>query len=668
MELNVHGVNIMNMSIGEIVDRYSICKLKTERLGLDNSKELELLLTEIQKYGDEISSYTERLYTVNGNIWNLEADIRQGKIEELGFEEIGRRAVQIRDFNNERVEIKNEINSTFGQGFIEVKMDHGSQKQKSVVITLTTVPERLSNTAENGIIAVIKSLCEQNDSDYEVHFNIPEVYNMTNERYVIPNWLHSYKLQYAHLKVFRVDDIGPPTKFVHTLNRITDPEVIILTVDDDLIYHPDMIAEHRKYQNQYIDNVICYEGRGVTTPVYYDKRDGFLLCVDRVVETNGFQHYKSASYKKKLFDKEFEQYYFGRTLSDDVLLSRYFKDKKIKMLVVPYEKDVHMFNTLDLWQKNSGVETFPVLRHSHAPSQTGCSHPEILKIEPRFYEPPNIGNKTFVTIPRHILQPNPEEVPMISTNIIPKHKPSNLIELLRTYNVDSSKIRLGNPHDGGYVINELIVQHTKKLISIGMGTEDSFERDWLSRYPDKPMEAYDACCPCSDLCYKNPEQVHKTIFYVQQNVGYEPGNIPLNVIVDGKKDILLKVDVETAEYKIFDNVNLTDVTGLIIEVHDLDVQRNVEKLTELMMNNFADLVLFHVHGNSWGKTFDLNISKNANRPIIMNDFPRTVELTFINKKLITTCELEKNPLPDPIVDMSNNSEVSDIDLYWINAL
>lgn len=660
----------MKMSIGEVVDRYSICKLKTERLGLDNSKEMELLMNEIQKYNNDISDYVQQLYSINGNIWDLEADIRQGNIDLLGFEEIGRRAVQIRDFNNQRVETKNQINSKFKDGFIETKMNHGSEKQKSVIITLTTVPERLHNTAENGIMAVIRSLCEQNDNDYEVHFNIPEVYNMTQEKYIIPNWLHAYKLQYSHLKVFRVDDIGPPTKFIHTLNRIIDPETILLTVDDDLIYHADMISEHRKYQSMLGDSVVCYEGRGVTAPVYNDLRDGFLLCVDRVVETNGLQHYKSASYKKKLFDKDFQDYYFGRTLSDDVLVSRYFKDKKIKMFVVPYEQTVHLYTTLESWQKNSGVETFPVVRHAHSPSQTGCSHPEILKIEPRFYDPPNIGNKTFNTIPRHTLHLNnfnKTEENMVAANKI-KYRPSNLVDLLKTYNVNSPKIRLGNPHDGGYVINELIAQNTKKLISIGMGTEDSFERDWLARYPDKPIEAYDACCPCSDLCHKNPEQVNKTIFYVQQNVGYEPGNIPLNIIVDNKKDVLLKVDIETAEYRVFDHVKLTDVTGLIIEIHDLDVPSNVEKLKDLMTENFEDLVLFHVHGNSWGKTFDLNLSKNPNRPIIINNFPRTVELTFIHKRLITEFELETRPLPDPQVDMSNNSDWPDIDLYWINAL
>lgn len=245
---------------------------------------------------------------------------------------------------------------------------------------------------------------------------------------------------------------------------------------------------------------------------------------------------------------------------------------------------------------------------------------------------------------------------------------SNIIEVLRTYNVNSKKIRLGNINDGGYVINELLAQSTKKLISVGMGTEDSFEQEWVERYPNKSVEAYDACCECSDLCRKNPDKVNKSIFYVQQNVGYEKGNIPLNVIVDGKQDILLKVDIESAEYKVFDNVQLNDVTGLIIEVHDLHVRENREKLGKLIHEHFSNLLLFHVHGNSWGNTFDLNLSKNNNKGIIVKDFPYVMELSFINKKLVSQYELETCEFPVLNIDFSNKPDASDIDLYWINAL
>ena len=100
----------MKTSIGEIVDRYSICKLKSERLQLDLSQEINELTSEMNLYNG-LDEYINELYKVNGNIWDLESDIRKCNEAILGLEEIGRRALKIRDFNNIRVSIKNKINS-----------------------------------------------------------------------------------------------------------------------------------------------------------------------------------------------------------------------------------------------------------------------------------------------------------------------------------------------------------------------------------------------------------------------------------------------------------------------------------------------------------------------------------------------------------------------------
>ena len=50
------------------------------------------------------------------------------------------------------------------------------------------------------------------------------------------------------IKIFRTEDLGPATKLIPTVERITDPETIIIVCDDDLVYHPDMIKEHIKNQ------------------------------------------------------------------------------------------------------------------------------------------------------------------------------------------------------------------------------------------------------------------------------------------------------------------------------------------------------------------------------------------------------------------------------------
>jgi LAS superfamily LD-carboxypeptidase LdcB len=380
------------MSIGDIVDRYSICKLKSERQELDNTKEINALLNEIERY-DGINEYINKLYEINGKCWDLEADIRNGNEEILGLEEIGRRALKLRDLNKIRVSIKNDVNSHYNQGFIEVKSNHGSEKTPSLIISLTTVPERLNESHDTAIMSTIKSLCEQDDEDYEIHFNIPEIYNITQEPYIIPDWLHSFVLKYPHLRIFRTKDFGPPTKLVPTLNRIKNPETILLVVDDDLVYHKDMIKEHRKYQDMLKDCAICYDGReAVDNTKFGDLRDAWIACVTEIREVYIMQHYKSVSYKRKLFNQDFFDRFLGKTLSDDVLISRFLNAYKVKIFVVPYEPENHLFETLESWTKNLGVTTFPVLRHTGSnAANSGCNHPGLLALPngKRFFEPNN---------------------------------------------------------------------------------------------------------------------------------------------------------------------------------------------------------------------------------------------------------------------------------------
>jgi uncharacterized protein YxjI len=113
------------MPVSEIADRYSITLLKHQRTDLDLSKELDAYQRAVRKYYG-IDAYLERLVEINGQIWDLESDIRRGKEGELGLEEVGRRALLIRDKNAVRIAIKNEIAAHYREGFIERKKDHAS--------------------------------------------------------------------------------------------------------------------------------------------------------------------------------------------------------------------------------------------------------------------------------------------------------------------------------------------------------------------------------------------------------------------------------------------------------------------------------------------------------------------------------------------------------------
>lgn len=118
------------MPIGEILDRYSIAILKKERANAENQQEIEDLTKEIESYKSTHNEFVEeligKLIEINGKIWDLESDIRKGKEGELGLEEVGRRAIKIREFNKIRVGYKNDTVEVFGEGYKDIKMNHAS--------------------------------------------------------------------------------------------------------------------------------------------------------------------------------------------------------------------------------------------------------------------------------------------------------------------------------------------------------------------------------------------------------------------------------------------------------------------------------------------------------------------------------------------------------------
>ena len=117
----------MRMPLSEIIDRYTITKLKSERTNEDVSEELRTYKREIEspdyvEKSSQIESFIDRLYEINGELWNTEGDIRKGV--DMPLEEIGRLALKVRDLNCKRNEIKAEVVDTFSEGFKEIKINY----------------------------------------------------------------------------------------------------------------------------------------------------------------------------------------------------------------------------------------------------------------------------------------------------------------------------------------------------------------------------------------------------------------------------------------------------------------------------------------------------------------------------------------------------------------
>ncbi len=180
----------LQMLIGDIVDRYTICKLKFDEGNINTSPEMHELYDTMSKY-NEISPYVEKLYEINKQIWDLESNIDIQKSKLLGLKEIGKCTLKIRDLNNLRINIKNEINLKYNEGF-----DHHIINNPTV-ISLITTPENLNDESEMGIHKIIKLLCVEYTDNYKININITNV----NDEYKIPNWLMEYQLKYPFLEI-----------------------------------------------------------------------------------------------------------------------------------------------------------------------------------------------------------------------------------------------------------------------------------------------------------------------------------------------------------------------------------------------------------------------------------------------------------------------------------
>ena len=117
----------MQMPLSEILDRYTITKLKSERTNEDVSDELEAYKREIERpcyiaRTSQIESFINRLYKINGQLWETEVDIRNGV--NMPLEKVGRLALTVRDLNCIRNGIKAEIVDVFAEGFKEININY----------------------------------------------------------------------------------------------------------------------------------------------------------------------------------------------------------------------------------------------------------------------------------------------------------------------------------------------------------------------------------------------------------------------------------------------------------------------------------------------------------------------------------------------------------------
>lgn len=235
------------------------------------------------------------------------------------------------------------------------------------------------------------------------------------------------------------------------------------------------------------------------------------------------------------------------------------------------------------------------------------------------------------------------------------------LEELTVYYIHREKRRIGNIHDGGYVINMLPGSYDM-FISGGISNDISFEEQLLELYPGLTCYAFDGTIPSLPKDSKN-------IVFHQKNLGtYETDTTSnLDGYIRNYKNIFLKIDIEGHEFRLlpslYENGHMERFKQIVIEIHSpSDIHLNPDYYPTLqdIDNDFMfkclcrlneTHILAHFHANN-----GCPIAKFGDTEV-----PHVFELTYVRNDLADRIEKNKIPLP---MDIDSKNISSNNDYYF----
>lgn len=190
---------------------------------------------------------------------------------------------------------------------------------------------------------------------------------------------------------------------------------------------------------------------------------------------------------------------------------------------------------------------------------------------------------------------------------------------------DVPMIRLGDIGDCGYVIPEKVLE-AKNLISLGIGTNWSFDKQWQEHKPYVVIHAFDGTVFPEQFDQKLKEEYESffkgKVKHFRENVSKD--NID-SILKSVSGPTFLKMDIEGFEYDIIDNIaNAKHLIGMAIEFHALDIDTCKQNFISAI-EKFSNYKIVHLHANNFGGVCD--------------DFlPHTIVISFLRNDL---CDSDK---------------------------
>ena len=212
--------------------------------------------------------------------------------------------------------------------------------------------------------------------------------------------------------------------------------------------------------------------------------------------------------------------------------------------------------------------------------------------------------------------------------------------VLTVYKSPFTKLRLGKDYDGGYIIAEIPNIKYTTLIAGGIETDISFEEDFINKYSDVKVYAFDGTI-------NNLPKENSKITFIKKNIGYENTDLLTNIhdIVNANECIFVKMDIEGGEIpwlESLSNEQMNKFEQIVMEFHWPFSPREIDAFDKINKNHY----LIHFHGN--------NCCGIINHCGV--NIPNVFECTYLHKKYFTTIpELNTDLIPG-ILDMKNTNK------------
>lgn len=239
---------------------------------------------------------------------------------------------------------------------------------------------------------------------------------------------------------------------------------------------------------------------------------------------------------------------------------------------------------------------------------------------------------------------------------------ASLLKIYRVYDENGliSLRRLGKDNDGGYVVPEKALQIADVVMGYGIENDSSFEEAACEIY-GKRSYGFDGSVILDKFVHplfhftptyliSDAEMKMKTLEKVPTK--YSSFDEHLKIFhLQGKK-IFVKMDIETYEYSTIPDIlrYTPQITGISFEMHFAGDQQ-IPHALRLLQQLQKDFLLVNLHGN--------NIIRRFQAPNVRGEVPRLLELTYINKNIITRFELSENQKHPTPIDMPSDARFPD---------